>query len=212
MSYSERARWSNEQWLASLNGSSQKSEMALAELRKILECGLRAVFRDSSEIHDVNVDDWVQDGLERIMNNLDSFRGESRFTTWALRIAINVAYSDLRRARYRNVSLDAVRVPRKIFSVREVARKEDDPERRAIKRSITGTLNRVLRKELSDSQRKVFYAVQIERVPLAEISRRLGLSRGTLYKRMHDARKRVKAAMERSGYSYEECARVFESE
>mgnify|MGYP002338717250 FL=1 len=195
--------------MASLRGSSRESEIALAELRKTLERGLRAAFRDSSEIHDANVDDWVQDSLERIMNNLDSFRGESRFTTWALRIAINVAYSDLRRARYGNVSLDAVRVPRKIFSVREVARKEDDPERRAIQRSITVTLNRVLRKELTDSQRKVFYAVQIQRIPLAEISRRLGLSRGTLYKRMHDARKRVKAALERAGYTYEECARVF---
>lgn len=210
MSYSERAQWSNEEWLALLNGTSQGSDDAIAELRRSLDRRLRAAFRDSAEVVDANVEDWVQESLVRIMNNLDSFRGDSRFMTWATRIAINVAYSDLRRARYSDISLDGVRVPRKIFSAREVERKEHDPELRSLRRSIVKALNRHLRRELTGAQRKVFYAVQIKQVPLSEVARRLGISRGTLYKRMHDARKRIKAALEAEGYSYEECSRLFE--
>ncbi|MDH4136346.1 MAG: hypothetical protein OEW09_06480, partial [Anaerolineae bacterium] len=42
----------------------------------------------------------------KILDGLDSFRGESRFTTWAQKIAVRVAFTELRRHRWRDVSLD----------------------------------------------------------------------------------------------------------
>jgi RNA polymerase sigma-70 factor (ECF subfamily) len=129
-----------------------------------------------------------------------------------MRIAINVAYSDLRKARYRDVSLEKIRVPRTLLSPRAAQRREDQPSQRAMKRAIVKTMDRLMREELTETQRKVFYAVQIQQVPLSEVARRLEISRGTLYKRMHDARKRIKQAMEDAGYSYDECVRVFEND
>ena len=51
-------------------------------------------------------EDLAQDATLRVMDNLAKFRGESRFTTWATKIAIRLAISDLRRARYKDFSLD----------------------------------------------------------------------------------------------------------
>ena len=51
-------------------------------------------------------EDLAQDATLRVLENIDSFRGDSRFTTWATKIAVRVAISDLRRARYKDFSLD----------------------------------------------------------------------------------------------------------
>jgi RNA polymerase sigma-70 factor, ECF subfamily len=53
-----------------------------------------------------SVEDFAQEALIKIMANLDSFRGESRFTTWAQKIAVRVAFTELRRLRWQDVSLD----------------------------------------------------------------------------------------------------------
>ena len=51
-------------------------------------------------------EDLAQDATLRVMDNLANFRGESRFTTWATKVAIRLAISDLRRSRYKDFSLD----------------------------------------------------------------------------------------------------------
>ena len=54
---------------------------------------------------EANFGDFAQEALIKITANLDSFRGESRFTTWAQKIAVNVALTELKRKRWRDVSL-----------------------------------------------------------------------------------------------------------
>ncbi len=51
------------------------------------------------------IEDFAQEALIKILDNLDSFRGESHFTTWAQKIAVRVAFTELRRKQWRNVSL-----------------------------------------------------------------------------------------------------------
>jgi RNA polymerase sigma-70 factor (ECF subfamily) len=209
---SSHATRDNPHWLKALQADSPQRDQAIAELREVLSRGLGASFRNRSDVDFDQIEDWVQDSIVRVLDKIESFRGESRFTTWAMRIAINVAYSDLRKARYRDVSLEKIRVPRTLLSPRAAQRREDQPSQRAMKRAIVKTMDRLMREELTETQRKVFYAVQIQQVPLSEVARRLEISRGTLYKRMHDARKRIKQAMEDAGYSYDECVRVFEND
>ena len=48
----------------------------------------------------------ADDALMAIMAKLHTYRGDSRFTTWAVSIAVRVAFTELRRARWRDVSLD----------------------------------------------------------------------------------------------------------
>ena len=44
----------------------------------------------------------------RVLDRLDQFQGRSKFTTWAQAIALNVAFTELRRKRWQDVSLEAL--------------------------------------------------------------------------------------------------------
>ena len=53
--------------------------------------------------------------------------------------------------------------------------------------------------ELSDQQRTVLVAVTIDGVPIDVLGERLGKSRGALYKMLHDARAKLRAALAAEG-------------
>jgi len=53
-------------------------------------------------------EDFAQEALLRVRERLGGFRGESRFTTWALSIATRIAFDDLRHKRWKDVSFDAM--------------------------------------------------------------------------------------------------------
>src|ERR671921_1201265 len=93
----------NEQWLMELRGANP--DEALGDLYDLLVRGLRAALGSYGGGVDAYVEDFAQEALLRITGNLDSFRGESRFTTWAQKIAMNVALTELKRRRWRDVSL-----------------------------------------------------------------------------------------------------------
>jgi hypothetical protein len=102
-----------------------------------------------------------------------SFRGESRFTTWAQKIAMNVALTELKRRRWRDVSLQD------LFAQREGAdRGPADPhltsEQLALQNTVLGELCRMIDEELTDRQREV--AVILEEMPVSEVARRMGIS------------------------------------
>ena len=94
----------NEEWIAALKGP--YLDEALEDLRKLLVRGLQGALssRIRADLSSV-IEDFVQEALLKILDNLDSFRGESRFTTWAQKIAVNVAFTELRRRRWQDVSL-----------------------------------------------------------------------------------------------------------
>src|ERR687894_295586 len=93
----------NEQWLADLRGPNP--DEALADLYDLLVRGLRAALGGYGGGVEADVGDFAQEALIKVTGNLDSFRGESRFTTWAQKIAINVALTELKRRRWRDGSL-----------------------------------------------------------------------------------------------------------
>src|SRR5918992_3277235 len=93
----------NEQWLAEVRGPNP--EEAPEDLYELLVGGVRAALGGRADGVDANIGDYAQEALIKIVTNLDSFRGESRFTTWAKKIAMNVALTELKRRRWRDVSL-----------------------------------------------------------------------------------------------------------
>src|SRR3990172_8106160 len=94
---------SNEEWLQALGAVSPE---ALEDLRAVLLRGLRAALanRVNSDV-DALAEDFTQEALLKILKSLHTFRGESRFTTWAQKIAIHIALSELRRRRWQDVPL-----------------------------------------------------------------------------------------------------------
>ena len=94
----------NEEWVADLRSAAP--DAALVELRAILLRGLSGAIGTQGDVAVADLEDFAQDAILKIIDALDSFRGESRFTTWAQKIAVRTALTELRRKRWRDQSLD----------------------------------------------------------------------------------------------------------
>jgi RNA polymerase sigma-70 factor (ECF subfamily) len=194
----------NEEWLAALRGPER--DRAIGELRAKIVRGLKATFGGRVRDLDETAEDFAQDALIRVLNNLDSFRGESRFTTWTQRVAVRVAYTELRRRRWRDVSLQEV-IERHEKSGREPDALTDrslSPERETARKMMVEALQSFIGEELTDRQREAMVAVMFEGMPLEEAARRMGTNRNALYKLLHDARKKLKKRIEAEGLSPQE--------
>jgi RNA polymerase sigma-70 factor, ECF subfamily len=197
----------NEQWLADLR--EPHPDEALENLYDLLVRGLRAGLGSHGGGVDANVEDFAQEALIRITGNLDSFRGESRFATWAQKIAMNVALTELKRRRWRDVSLQD------LFARREAANREPadtqlTPEQLTLQNTVLQELRRMVDEELTDRQREAVVAVLLEEMPISEVARRMGTNQNALYKLLHDARRKLKRRMEATGLSPKEVLAVLD--
>ncbi len=196
---------SNDQWLAALRGP--RKDQALAELRTILVRGLRAALRGGANGAESLVEDFAQEALIKILANLDSFRGESRFTVWAQKVAVRTAFAEMRRRRWRDVSLDEASL-RRNESVNTSVDSLAEPEQVATQRTIMVEFQRFVDEELTDKQRRALLAA-LGGMHLEEVARRMGTNRNALYKLLHDARKRLKRRMVAEGLSPQEVLSAF---
>jgi RNA polymerase sigma-70 factor (ECF subfamily) len=151
--------------------------------------------------------------LLKILDNLDSFRGESRFTTWAQKIAVHEAFSELRRKRWQNISLDDL-IDRYEgdFTPDILTDTQPSPEQHLTQHTLLEMVKRLIAEELTERQRRAMLAVVFAGMPTEEVARRMGTNRNALYKLMHDARKRLKRRMMAEGISLEEALAAFESD
>ena len=202
----------NEEWLGDLRGPEQ--DEALADLRPILIRGLRFALINrvpDNQLDDL-VEDFVQDALVKILKNLDTFRRESRFTTWAQKIAVRVALTELRRQRWKDVSLEDLlpEEPSGDFTPAILTDPGASPEEETLRAAMMGTIQRLIMEELTDRQREAMLAVMVGGMPLEEVARRMGTNRNALYKLLHDARQRLQNRLAAEGLSPQEVLAAFE--
>jgi RNA polymerase sigma-70 factor (ECF subfamily) len=198
----------NEEWLAALPGPEQAE--ALADLRALLVRGLRYALASRSDVDDQNREDFAQDALLKILNALDTFRGESRFTTWAQKIAVNVAFTELRRRRWQDTSLEAITQGMSLDFVPDMLiDRTAGPDQQAVQSDFLETLRRLIATELTEKQRQALIAIRVQGMPLEEVARRMGTNRNALYKLLHDARQRLKKKMEEEGLSAQDVLDAF---
>src|SRR5215470_9676004 len=95
----------NSDWVASLRSSGPDAAAAERDLCGLLVVGLRRAL--GARVGADLCQDFAQDAMIRIRARLDSFRGESRFTTWALSIAVRIAFDEMRHKRWKDVSWEA---------------------------------------------------------------------------------------------------------
>jgi RNA polymerase sigma-70 factor (ECF subfamily) len=203
---------SNEQWIAALSQPGPEYDVALEDLRAILVRGLGYALSDRSNVRESDLEDFAQDALLKILKGLHTFRGESRFTTWAHKIAVRVAFTELRRRRWRDFSLDEMTESREgdsDFIPDRLADPSIGPEQEAMQRAMLDTLRRLIREELTDKQRQAMEAV-LKGMPLEEVARRMDTNRNALYKLLHDARRRLQEAMLDEGLSAQDVMSAFE--
>ena len=199
----------NEQWISELRGPGR--DEAIADLRALLIRGLRGALNRRRGISEAAVEDFVQESLIKILDNLDSFQGESRFTTWAQKISVRVAFTDLRRKEWRNVSLQEItdRYGTSGPEPREVADPQSAPEELATQQIMFDTVRRLIYEELTERQREAIVAVMLGGMPLEEAARRMETNRNALYKLLHDARKKLKKRLVSEGISQQDVMAVF---
>jgi RNA polymerase sigma-70 factor (ECF subfamily) len=122
---------------------------------------------------------------------------------------MNVALTELKRRRWRDVSLQD------LFAQHEAADRgpvdtQLTPEELALQNMVLGELRRMVDEVLTDRQREAVVAVLLEGMPFSEVASRMGTNQNALYKLLHDARRTLKRQMEASGLSPQEVLAAFE--
>jgi len=201
----------NEEWLRDLRGENQ--DAAIEDLRKVLKKGL--IYSLSSRITtdlEAQVEDFVQDAILRILDKMDTFRGESKFTTWAQKVAVRVAFTEMRRQRWKDISLeDLLPEDSGDYTPLVLSDPSPNPEKQAAQTQILEMIDNMLSQDLTERQRTALLAIMHGGMPLEEVARRMDTNRNALYKLLHDARKQMRGRLLEKGMTPQEVLDVFEN-
>lgn len=131
----------------------------------------------------------ADDALAAIVGKLDTYRGRSRFTTWAAKFAILEASVKARRRAWqaREVTLDPE-------GWRRFAPAGSDPDR-AEHAERLHEIGAAIDAALTRHQREILVAVALDGVPIDVLAERLHTTRGAIYKTLHDARRTLRARL-----------------
>jgi RNA polymerase sigma-70 factor, ECF subfamily len=133
----------------------------------------------------------ADDALVAVLGRLDSFRGASRFTTWAYKFALLEA---------------AVKLRKRAWQGREVPVEPEGwdklaaaPDQTVEQGELLAAVRDAIADELTPHQRNVLVALALNEVPIDVLAERLGTTRGALYKTLHDARRSLRRCLEADG-------------
>jgi RNA polymerase sigma-70 factor (ECF subfamily) len=189
-------------WLDALRGPPAERDAALAALHALLlrgahhELNRRRV--SLTHVQPGQLDDLAtqaaDDALAAILAKLDTFRGASRFTTWAYKFVLLEAGVKARRRAWQGRELP---VGDEGWPARPAAglSVEETVEHAELLRAVAAAV----RSALTPHQREVFCALALDGVPIDVLAERRGTTRGALYKTLHDARRKLRAALEEGG-------------
>ena len=168
--------------------------------------GLRSGLSGRTGTDEAFIEDIAQVAVLRILDRIRTFKGRSAFTTWALSIAMRVAFTELRRMHWKDISLDELN--EKEGPVREETESSLDPSQQAAKNSLTSLMHDLIRSNLTARQREVLLG-ELNGMPQIAIAEQLKISTNAVYKLAHDARKALKRAMTSAGYGPNQVLGVF---
>jgi RNA polymerase sigma-70 factor (ECF subfamily) len=137
----------------------------------------------------------ADDALTAVLAKLDSFRGASRFTTWAYKFALLEAGVKLRRRAWqgREVLLAPESWP-------GFADDRASAHERVERDELLRALKAAIQNGLTPRQRDVFVALALNEVPIDVLAERLDTTRGALYKTLHDARRKLRLELAAAGF------------
>ena len=169
---------------------------ALAEQRPA-ELGAREVYEQQADfvwrtlqhlgVRDADLEDLVQEVFVIVHRRLASFDGRSKLTTWLFGVCLHLVQRHRRRAYFRLELLHA-EPPERVDP--------ETPELRYAGEESRARLERLLDK-LSPERRATFVLFEIEGASCEEIAELTSVPVGTVYSRLHLARKQVAAAAAR---------------
>ena len=141
-------------------------------------------------------EDVVQDALLAALDALPSFQGQSSLRTWLLGILSHKIKDAFRsEARYVPLAGDGERwLPDEVGWLDASAAAADDTEREVSRRRFGAALGEAVAR-LPGSLREVFQLQAIDGLATGEVCRRLGISEGNCWVRLHRARKILSAEL-----------------
>ncbi len=190
-------------WVERLNSTGEVKERAISELREVLMSGLSKSLRNRYA-NRVQADDVVQDALIRILGKLDTFEGRSKFTTWAMTIAVRSGMSEMRRRHFKDISIESLLGDGMRFEPAAVEASNDDLE----KSDLLVKLRELVETTLTDKQRDAVHAL-LHGMPVEIFAEKTGSNRNAVYKLVHDARVKLRHGFEQAGYKAEDITAVF---
>jgi RNA polymerase sigma-70 factor (ECF subfamily) len=194
-------------WLERLRPEGRDREAAIAELRELLLRASRFEVRrrcaTMSQIRGGDQEDLAQqsagDAMVAILSKLDDFRGESRFTTWAYKFALYEA-----AARIRKLAWQGRELPLEPEHWSAMADPAPAPQGEVEMNDLLAAIREEIETSLTPHQREVLVALALNEVPIDVLADRLGSTRGALYKTLHDARQKLRAALAARGLLIDE--------
>ena len=150
----------------------------------------RKIYRLAKRItqNDEDAEDVLQEAFLKAYEHLDSFKGDSKFYTWIVRIAVNEALMKLRKRKTdRTVPLDEPMDLGEETVTREIAVWEDNPEQRYSREEMQKILDDAV-EELKPDFRTVFALRDIEELSTEETAEALGISIPAVKSRLLRAR------------------------
>ena len=149
--------------------------------------------------------------LLKVLDQLDGFRGESKLTTWAYRVSINLVAGELRRRRYRDLSLDGLVEAAPGESALQLDADSPSPEARLSRSQVWDAVSRAIEQDLSERQQHVIRRVVLDGAEPERVAQELGTNRNNVYKILHDARRKLKRSLLARNWSSEEMLAAFAS-
>lgn len=177
-------------------------EDAVRDLRDMLLRGLAKSLTKYGRVDDAFLEDVVQEASLKILENLGQFEGRSRFRTWAVTIAVRTAVGRMRKRDWQNVSLESIAGNSKFDPQVAVDSSEtaDQTNRRS---EMLGKLKELIDSELTERQWTALTA-ELGGMPLPVIAEQLGSNTNSLYKLLHDARKKLRHGLEAAGITIDD--------
>jgi RNA polymerase sigma-70 factor (ECF subfamily) len=191
------------EWLRVLRSSGADRDAGLSRLHDLLLRVAQSEVRRRSartplggpELDDLAVQ-AANDAMLAILAKIDTFRAESRFTTWAYAFVMFEVSGKIGRHHWKNAmpSLETEeweRLP---------ARLDSGPAAQAESADLVAAVQQAVNDVLTDHQRRIFVALVLNGVPLEALAIELDANRNAIYKVMFDARRKIRAHLVANGY------------
>lgn len=189
-------------WIDRLMPESPDLEAGIEELHSLLLRAARfEVSRRRAALPHLRGDDYddlaqqsADYALLAVLRKLGEFRGESRFTTWAYKFALLEAAATIRSRAWQGRE-----IPTEPDWWTQSAACGSTAQEDLEMKELLAALKVAMATDLSAHQREVLVAVALNDVPIDVLADRQGRSRGAIYKTIHDARQKLRAAIGAQG-------------
>jgi len=155
------------------------------------------LFRTARSIlkSEAEAEDAVQDAFLRAWLALDSFRAESKLSTWLVRIVTNEALGRLRRAKVQTIPLeDAMTSPDPKMQLALADTPLSGPEQTALRAQVRSLIEQQI-DLLPDDYRTVFMLSAVEELSARDVAEALGIPVATVRTRAFRARKLLREGL-----------------